>query len=250
MSTGSTHLQLLIDCGNSRLKWAYAGGDPWRVQALVHAGGSLADLAARAWNDLARPDSIWVVCVAGESLCGTLAQVLEKQFGVAPRFIRAEHEAGGVKNRYARPEQLGADRWAALIGARALTDEPCVVVDCGTAVTLDALNASGEFVGGVIVPGLKLARESLAHATPALNVAPGDAESCLAHATADAIAAGTRYGIVGAIERIVREFESALGPLELIVTGGDAPLFVPLLAAPVRHEPDLVLNGLARLAAA
>lgn len=243
-------MHLLVDCGNTRLKWAYAGADPWQAQALVHAGASLADIAVRAWKEAPRPDSVWVACVAGEPLCGTLAQVLEKRFGLVPRFIRAEHEAGGVKNRYARPEQLGADRWAALIGARALTDDVCVVVDCGTAVTLDALNASGEFVGGVIVPGLKLARASLAHATPALNVAPGDADSCLARATADAIAAGTRYGIAGAIERIVREFEQALGPAALVVTGGDAALFAPLLSHPVRHEPDLVLHGLARIAGA
>lgn len=243
-------MQLLVDCGNTRLKWAYAGAEPWQAQALVHAGGSLADIAVRAWKEAPRPDAVWVACVAGEPLCGALAQILEQRFGVAPRLIRAEREAGGVTNRYARPEQLGADRWAALIGARALTDDACVVVDCGTAVTLDALNASGEFIGGVIAPGLKLARASLAHATPALNVAPGDADSCLARATADAIAAGTRYGIAGAIERIVREFEHALGPAALIITGGDAPLFAPLLEHPVRHEPDLVLHGLARIAGA
>lgn len=243
-------MQLLVDCGNSRLKWAYAGTDGWQSQAVLHAGASLPDVARRAFANAPQPKSIWVSCVAGEAACAALAQFLTQRFGVAPQFVRATLAAAGVRNHYTRPEQLGTDRWAALIGARALTDAACVVVDCGTAVTLDALNTSGEFVGGVIVPGLRLARESLAHATPALDVGPGAAEDCLARATADAIAAGTRYGIVGAIERIVREFESALGPLDLIVTGGDAPLFVPLLAAPARHEPDLVLKGLARLAAA
>ena len=243
-------MQLLVDCGNSRLKWAYADADGWQSQAVQHAGASLPDVARRAFTDAPQPESIWVSCVAGEAACAALAQFLTQRFGVAPQFVRATLAAAGVRNHYRRPEQLGADRWVALIGARAVTRAACVVVDCGTAVTVDALNAEGEFVGGVIFPGLKLARAALAQVAPALDVVPGAGESCLARDTADAIAAGTRYGVVGAIERVAREVEVTLGPLELIVTGGDASLLVPLLAAPVRQEPDLVLKGLARLAAA
>ena len=242
---------LLIDCGNSRLKWVHAAGGAWQPQAVPYAGASLRDVAERAFAaDMPKPESIWVSCVAGEPTCAVLTQFLTQRFGRAPQYVRATASAAGVHNRYTRPEQLGADRWLALIGARGLTPAACAVIDCGPAGTVDALNANGEFVGGVIFPGLRLARASLAQTTPALDVAPGAADDCLARATADAVAAGTRYGIAGAIERIVREFEAALGPLELIVTGGDAPLFVPLLATPARHEPDLVLKGLARLAAA
>jgi len=243
-------LRLLIDCGNSRLKWAYAGAEAWQPQALLHAGGALADVARRAFAQAPQPQSIWISCVAGAEPCAVLARALEERFGVVPRLLRATAAAAGVSNRYLRPEQLGADRWTALIGARGLTQAACMVVDCGTAVTADALSAAGEFVGGVIFPGLNLARASLARAAPALDVAPGAADTCLARGTADAIAAGTRFAIAGAIERVAREFEAALGPVELIVTGGDAPLVVPLLTRSVRHEPDLVLKGLARLAAA
>ncbi|MFP5349859.1 MAG: type III pantothenate kinase [Gammaproteobacteria bacterium] len=244
-----TTAPLLIDCGNSRLKWAHAASDAWRSQAVPYIAASLRDVAQRAFADAPPPESIWVSCVAGESTCAALAHFLSQRFGVAPKFVRATASAAGVHNRYTRPEQLGADRWVALVGARALTSAACAVIDCGTAVTVDALNAKGEFVGGVIFPGLRLARASLAQATSALDTAPGSGESCLARSTADAIAAGTRYGIAGAIERVVREFEATLGPLEWIATGGDAPQVLPLLSAAARHEPDLVLKGLARLAA-
>jgi len=244
-----TTAPLLIDCGNSRLKWVRAVDDAWRPQAVSYTGASLRDVAERAFADAPQPDSIWVSCVAGESTCAALAQFLSQRFGVAPQRVRATASAAGVHNRYTRPEQLGADRWLALIGARGLTPAACAVIDCGTAVTVDALNAKGEFVGGVIFPGLRLARASLAQATSALDTAPGSGDDCLARTTADAVAAGTRYGIAGAIERVVREFEATLGPLEWIVTGGDAPQILPLLSA-ARHEPDLVLKGLARLAAA
>ncbi len=243
-------MQLLVDCGNSRLKWAYAGAGAWQPQALVHAGASLADVARRAFAQAPQPESIWISCVAGGEPCAALAHTLTECFAVAPQLVHATPAAAGVRNRYSRPEQLGADRWTALIGARALTQAACMVVDCGTAVTADALSAAGEFLGGVIFPGLNLARASLAQAAPALDVTPGAADTCLARATADAIAAGTRFAIAGAIERVAREFEATLGPVELIVTGGDAPLVLPLLARPVRHVPDLVLKGLARLAAA
>lgn len=243
-------MQLLIDCGNSRLKWAYAGAGAWQSQALPHAGASLADVARRAFAEATQPESIWISCVAGAEPCAALARALAERFGVTPHLVHATPAAAGVGNRYIRPEQLGADRWTALIGARGLTQAACMVVDCGTAVTADALSAAGEFVGGVIFPGLNLARASLARAAPALDVAPGAADTCLARGTADAIAAGTRFAIAGAIERVAREFEAALGPVELIVTGGDAPLVLPLLTRSVRHEPDLVLKGLARLAAA
>ena len=243
-------MQLLIDCGNSRLKWAYAGAGAWRSDAVLHAGASLEDVATRAFAQTSPPESIWMSCVAGGPACTMLARLLRQRFGVEPNVVRATRAAAGVSNRYARPEQLGSDRWAALIGARGMTQAACAVINCGTAVTVDSLNATGEFLGGVIFPGLRLARTSLAGATAALDVAPGADDDCFARATTDAIGAGTRYGIAGGIERVVREFMAVLGPLEVVVSGGDAPQFIPLLALPARHEPDLVLKGLARLAAA
>ncbi len=124
------------------------------------------------------------------------------------------------------------------------------VVSCGTAVTVDALSARGEFVGGVIFPGLALLQSALATGTAGLPAMPGDETSCLARSTADAVAAGTLYGLAGAVERVCNEFEQALiGPLTVLITGGDADRVAPHLIRPARRIPDLVLKGLDRIAA-
>src|SRR5204863_2422782 len=116
-----------------------------------------------------------------------------------------------VRNGYRDKGTLGADRWAAMIGARSeMPASAAAVVNCGTAVTVDALSAGGEFVGGVILPGLFLQRSALATGTAALRVGEGDETSCLAMSTADAIAAGTLYGLAGAVERVCAEFERVL----------------------------------------
>ena len=244
---------LLIDCGNSRLKWATAGSDQrWSSVPAIALTDQWPQRLAQAWAALAPPAAVWVSCVAGHATRQTLTQLVTSHWQLSPQFVTATPAAFGVTNHYRVPEQLGADRWLALIGARAITPHACCVVDCGTAIKVDALSERGEFVGGVILPGLTLAREALMGAAPALQAArAGDDANCNARSTADAIAAGTRFGLAGAIERIVREHEQVNGAaMELLLTGGDAPSFLPLLSRPHRHEPDLVLRGLAQFALA
>lgn len=246
-------MQLLIDCGNSRLKWAMAGsGQRWQSFPAMAFSDQWPQQLARAWTELAPPAAVWVSCVAGEAVRQTLTQLAIARWQLSPRFVTATSAAFGVTNRYRVPEQLGADRWLALIGARATTPRACCVIDCGTAIKVDALSDRGEFLGGVILPGLTLAREALAGVAPALQAARGgDDTNCNARSTADAIAAGTRFGLAGAIERSVREHEQVNGAaMELLLTGGDAPAFLPLLSRPYRHEPELVLRGLAQFALA
>ena len=245
-------VHLLIDCGNSRLKWAMAVGGQWRSFPAIALTDQWPQQLARAWTELAPPAAVWVSCVAGAAARQTLTQLIAARWQVSPHFVSTTSAAGGVTNRYRVPEQLGADRWLALIGARALTERACCVVDCGTAIKVDALSDRGEFVGGVILPGLALARAALLGAAPALRSARGgDDASCSARSTADAIAAGTRFGLAGAIERVVREHEQVNGAaMEVLLTGGDAPTFLPLLSRSYRHEPELVLRGLAQFALA
>jgi type III pantothenate kinase len=157
----------------------------------------------------------------------------------------------GVTNRYHEPATLGADRWAALIAARQQSQAAQCVVDCGTAMTVDALSAAGEFLGGVILPGISMARAALLANTQGIRVAEGDEGSCLARATGDGVAAGSVFGLAGAIERIVAEQRRALGAdARVLVTGGDAPRLLPLLRGSVTHEPELVLKGLKLIAEA
>ncbi len=156
-----------------------------------------------------------------------------------------------MRNHYHDPAALGADRWAALIAAHHLTAGPVCVIDCGTAVTIDALSADGDFLGGVILPGLRLLRTSLVQGTRSIRATDGDAATCLARSTADAVAAGTLFGLAGAVERVLAEHRQALGSeMSALITGADAGLVLSKLRAeaPVAEVSDLVLRGLALIA--
>jgi hypothetical protein len=143
---------LVLDCGNSRLKWGLAGPHGWISQGNI-ANQEIGTLALRDWQNLPRPARVVGVNVAGEATRVRVEAQLVR-WRTTPEWLIAHEEAGGVYNRYARPSQLGADRWAALIAARRrVADElfpsPCVVVNAGTAVTVDALDGPGVFRGGV-----------------------------------------------------------------------------------------------------
>ena len=173
----------------------------------------------------------------------------EQRWGVELRRVLSQREQLGVVNTYRDPSALGADRWAALLAARQHTQHDCAIVNCGTAVTIDVLTGEGVFAGGVIFPGLYLLRHSLDVGTAGVGSANGDDASRLAHSTADGVAAGTLFGLAGAIERMLLEYEYALSePLEILLTGGDAPLLMSRLARPAVYVPDLVLKGVARAA--
>jgi len=241
---------LLVDSGNTRVKWALTGAGVWRSGALTPGADDLSLLLDQAWTALPRPDRVFAAHVGDAARWQALDQWVRRAWRVPLVRVRAQPQLLGVRNGYRDPEQLGADRWAGLIAARALTDGPVSVVGCGTAVTLDALTAAGEFAGGVILPGLFLARASLAHGTAGLQTPPGDAASCLARSTADGIAAGTLYGLAGAIERVLHEFEAVLGAEPTVyITGGDADEIARHIPRALEREPELVLKGLARIAA-
>lgn len=239
-----------MDLGNSRLKWAQHDAGVWRSDAVLLDGqqdiGALLD---RIWRDMPAPRQIIVCSVTSPQRSHSLELWAQTHWSVKPHHVYPQAQQLGVNNHYRDPQQLGADRWAALIGARGLSDAATCIVDCGTAVTLEALSAEGDFLGGVILPGLRLQRQSLAHGTQGINVTDGDVTECPARSTADGVAAGTLYGLAGAVERLVEEYRRTLGAaMQLLLTGGDAPLLAPRLRVPHRVVPDLVLNGLARIA--
>ncbi|MCK7498150.1 MAG: type III pantothenate kinase [Comamonadaceae bacterium] len=162
--------------------------------------------------------------------------------------ISSSAGAFGVINSYVPPERLGADRWAALVAARARGAGAMCVVDAGTALTIDALDAHGVFRGGVILPGVALQRAALAHGTESVGAAAMAFGGCLAHDTAAAVAGGTLYGLAGAVDRVLDEQAQQLGePATVLVTGGDGPRLLPLLRHAAEPVPDLVLHGVARL---
>lgn len=241
-------MDLFVDLGNSSLKWALRHREEWESRA-VRLGGDPRDLLDEIWGAYTRPASMLVASVADQAWRAALAAWVAERWSLEPRFVVAETEQCGVRSGYHEPAALGADRWAALVGARSLGEGGACIADCGTAVTIDALAADGLFAGGVILPGLRLQRAALAEGTAGVRALDGNDASCLARTTGDAVAAGTVYGIAGAIERVWREFEEALGEdMTLYVTGGDADTVAARLSRPFRPVPDLVLRGLACIA--
>lgn len=248
-------MNLLVDLGNARIKWARTQTGGWQAAAaFLHGtphGTPLDKLFDNLWAGMQVPQKVVVACVASPKILQALDGWLLQHWSLHAHVVKAQRELLGVKNHYREPATLGADRWAALIAAHRMSKGPLSVVDCGTAVTIDALSAQGDFLGGVIVPGLRLLRSSLVGATQEIREINGDGTTCLGRSTADAVTGGSVFGLAGAIERILTEHANHLGEgMQVLLTGGDAALVLSRLrlAMPVEHVPDLVLRGLALIA--
>jgi type III pantothenate kinase len=244
---------LAIDAGNSRVKWGWAqsnddGGTSWASIATV----SLIEFAAASDHinpfsvTHADPERIVISNVAGEGAHQLLVN-WTSIFDAEPLWLRGEPERCGVKNRYERPDQLGPDRWAALVAARGLHAGPSLVVNAGTATTVDMLAGDGSFLGGAILPGVELMRFVLHEHTGRLPLDEGSYRD-QPRKTADAIETGCRHAQAGALERMYRVLrDTELNPL-CIVAGGAGRSLVDQLSMPRRYVENLVLDGLARIA--
>jgi len=238
---------LAIDAGNSRVKWGWY--DPLHGDWASIATVSLVEFAATSIHvnpfsvTHESPTQIVISNVAGEGVQQLLVN-WTGVFDVAPHWVRGERERCGVVNRYERPEQLGPDRWAALVAARAREAGPCLVVNAGTATTVDALSARGEFLGGLILPGVELMRFVLHEHTGRLPLQEGRMRD-LPRNTVDAIEAGARNAQAGAVERMYRILG---GSGACVVSGGGGQALIELLPFPCRYVENLVLEGLARIA--
>lgn len=236
---------LAADAGNSRVKWALHDGNTFVRDGWV----ALADIGAldAQWATLPEPSSIMIANVAGNEIAANLRK-LSARWRTVPRWAASVRMQAGVSNLYDDPSQLGVDRWAALIGARKTCSDPCVVVNAGTATTVDALNAGGEFLGGIIIPGFDLMHEALAANTARLSAERGEF-SAFPRSTRDAITSGAVQALCGAVERM-RDAMRAAGHGEpaLIVSGGAGELVARHLGRPVRVVDKLVLEGLVQIA--
>ena len=247
---------LLVDVGNSRIKWASLVKGK-----LEHHGAALrgkdrdafvADLEQH-WRKMKKPGAVLVSNVAGDDYADAFAAWSLERWKLQPRFIVAEHQAFDVTNAYSNPERLGADRWAAFIAARRQAGGPVCIIDAGTAVTIDVLTDRGVHQGGLIIPGLAMMRHALLEQTR--DILPATAEpasgdiSLLARDTQDGVNGGTLYALVAVIDRVIADVRTELDTdLTRIITGGDADTLLPLLAGHYHHHPDLVLEGLAVIA--
>lgn len=236
-------MRLLIDAGNTRIKWAITNGGNWLDRGVLSHDRIDALEPITLAHDRLR--GVLGTNVAGDAVAQRIAAALAPA-GLQATWLRPSERRCGVINLYETPSQLGADRWAALIGARARHKGPCLVVSAGTATTIDLLLADGRFAGGLILPGEYLMRKALSRDTAQLPLAEGEAREEPRN-TIDAIVTGCLYAQAGAIERMYRRIASQADALCLLA-GGAAARIQPLLEFPCQLTEDLVLQGLARVA--
>ncbi len=249
---------LLIDAGNTRLKWAMWDGTALAAHGgVLHAGSDhdnrVVDAAADAMAAAKHLDGIVVGNVAGEAVAAALDDAAFAAHGLSCRYVVVAPSAHGVHIAYAHPERLGVDRWLAMLAAHVMVQGPALVVDAGTALTVDALAGDGRHLGGLIAPGVDLMRGSLLKRTARIGdggVAPPDtAPELFAADTGDAVTAGAVHGNAALVDRAASALAQRVGVSpRVLLTGGAAAIVAPAIETPTEAVADLVLRGLARLA--
>lgn len=243
-------MRLLVDLGNTRLKCAIAeAGRMLPVQAFAHRGVDCRP-ALEAWVAPHRAGlrEVWVSSVAAPDRTSEVLDVLAA-LGVPLHRARPQPEALGLIAGYERIEQLGVDRWLALLAALERGAAPCLIVGVGSALTIDALTGDGHHLGGLIAPSPEGMREALLARAPALSQRRGRVTDFAAD-TADGIESGCVLAAVALVDRSLSRLRSRVGgEATLLLCGGGAPALAPYLP-PHREVPDLVLEGLARWAGA
>ena len=242
---------LLVDVGNSRVKWAVlADGELSPQRAAAHAAWTVDDWQRELCAE-AGLERVVAASVAGDARLAALREAAARR-GLPFAAVATQAEAAGVRNAYPDPRLLGVDRWLAVIAAYSLTGAACCVLDVGTAATIDAVTGVGRHLGGYILPGPDLMVTSLLRGTSDLaahtQASGAVARSLFATNTRDAIERGAVVALAALADRSVADLEQQAGePARLLVTGGGAPLVLPHLRTPARPVPDLVLRGLACL---
>jgi type III pantothenate kinase len=229
---------LLLDVGNSRIKWAKVECGKWLQQGAT--GIAEWPVLRQVFATLEQPHKILVSNVAGDEAAQQVRAACAA-WRCPVEFINAKAEQCGVRNAYDQPAQLGSDRWAALIAAWHHERAACLIVSCGTATTIDTLSGAGEFLGGLILPGVDMMRRSLAAGTAQLEAEDGSWRE-FPRNTADAIASGTIQATVGAI---LRQYGLlGVSGARCLLCGGAADYLQPHLGLPLLRMDNMVLQGL------
>ncbi len=246
---------LAIDVGNTRLKWALYEA-PAPGAALLAQGAEFLDhierLAEGAWANLAQPARMLGCVVAGDAVKRRVEEQMEL-WDVSPNWVVSTAQEAGMTNGYDHPTRLGCDRWVAMIGARHRMlaqgpARPLVVVMVGTAVTVEAIDADGRFLGGLILPGHGIMLRALESGTAGLHVPTG--EVCLFPTnTSDALTSGGTYAIAGAVERMVQHVMAHCGSEPAcMMTGGAGWKMAPSMGRPFELVDNLIFDGLLEIA--
>ena len=247
---------LALDVGNTRLKWAQYEAPAVGAKLLAQGAVFLENidkLAEDDWSALAPPARILGCIVASDAIKRRVVEQMEL-WDAAPNWVVSSRQEAGLSNGYDYPARLGADRWVAMIGAhhRLLARgvrKPCVVVMVGTAVTVEAIDASGKFLGGIILPGHGIMLRALESGTAGLHVPTGDVRDFPTN-TSDALTSGGTFAIAGAVQRMVDNVTRHCGEApECIMTGGAGWKMAPSLSVKFELVDSLIFDGLLEIAA-
>ncbi len=246
---------LAIDVGNTRLKWAMYD-EPRPGAAVLAHGAEFLDnierLAESSWAELAEPLHMLGCVVAGDVVRRRVQAQMEI-WDVSPHWVVSTTQEAGLTNGYDHPSRLGTDRWIAMIGAwhHVLAQgrqRPVVVVMVGTAVTVEAIDANGRFLGGLILPGHGIMLRALEAGTAGLHVPTGNVCTFPTN-TSDALTSGGTYAIAGAVERMVQHVSAHCGEEPAcVMTGGAGWKMMPSMTRPFELVENLIFDGLLHIA--
>ncbi|MEM7708432.1 MAG: type III pantothenate kinase [Pseudomonadota bacterium] len=241
---------LLIDLGNTRLKWTRAGSEGLEPSRELDCNQPLAPALARAWDPLETPRRIAVVSVGARPVLEALAEWIRSRW---PCPLRQAESAATAQvqtpmgeapraliNSYADPQQMGADRWIAMLGAASVCCRAFAVIDAGTALTVDVVGDDGQHRGGWILPGRALMHQSLSRGTAAVRPDLIDSDAAFGQDTRTCVAGGVSAAVLGALQLLDRQLPP---DCQLLVCGGDGGWLSQHLPR-ARYEADLVLQGL------
>ena len=246
---------LLVDIGNSSVKWGQIeGGSTKSVSAMsqqYYPENVSSSFFIECWKMLDKPENIIVSCVARHQVWQALEQACEQLWALQVKKISSIKKGFGLVNAYKQPADLGSDRWCAMIAALNETTTDFIIVSCGSAITLDVVSSSGKHLGGYILPGLAMMKKSLASDTADVKVTLEQIKPSLlpANSTAGCVDSAINLAAVKLIEAVYQQQKKSAESVQCLLTGGDAAFVADLLSIKCVMMPDLVLRGLATIAA-
>lgn len=242
-------MKLLVDIGNSAVKWCMQRNkDIEDVHTLSCVSGISREYQQLKsnWQALDKPEAVYISNVAGQSVREKVNEVCLDLWHLLPDYLQVTSESCGVKNGYKNIQQLGTDRWAAIIAVWQLYKKPACIIDCGTAMTIDGISPDGEYLGGLIVPGLELMQKALSLNTDALvpvsNINPRDE---FANNTEEGQYSGCVLACVALVERMLDKMKKSYGSQVVgVISGGAANVINSMIADKLVYHEHLVLTGL------
>lgn len=239
-------MKLYVDIGNSRIKLISEENGFSEPVSSAYKQGALADVLTPITAQLGQPERIVVANVAGDKIAAEFTSICRQAWSIDPFYIAPARECLGLKNGYKIAEQLGIDRWLAMIAAWDIYSGPLCIVDCGTALTLDLIMADGVHMGGYILPGMELMVRSLNYSTAGIRAEAGpDNNRSPGRSTGEALSHAALRSSTAFIEDIYREYSGDSGiQMKCIMTGGDAGNISHYLKIPFKLEPLLIFKGI------